>query len=366
MSPARTLGELLLAAAVAGCAPIPPPDVLREVEQVRESMALREASRLAPTAYRHADRLRAAAKAALEAGDFAGAQILGERALAAYDQAVALSRVARAEEVRVAVEHDAQQAERDLGALEAQEQRLAADIAALEQRRAAARAVLEPPSAADGRLRAEAVAALRLQASLLCSAAALLVRSRPAPDAGSPPAELAQAREELARLDGVAAPAVDEAVRARAGCLRALTLVRRGAEQVGRAPGRGDVLLAALSDQGAGAPRRDDRGIVVTLRGVFEGDGLSATGRAELGRLATFGRDHRDFPMLVVVHQAAEPRGSERARWERRGAALAAALGAGPAEIEVAGTVAPVLDPAGPYRGRNERVEVVFVSPEAW
>src|SRR5262249_61379088 len=79
------------------------------------------------------------------------------------------------------------------------------------------------------------------------------------------------------------APApIDDATRARAGCLGVLTAIRRAETRVSRAPGAGDALLAELSASGKFGPSRDDRGIFVTLRDVFRGGALTSDGETRL------------------------------------------------------------------------------------
>jgi hypothetical protein len=112
-------------------------------------------------------------------------------------------------------------------------------------------------------------------------------------------------------------------------------------------------------------PYRDDRGVVVTLRGLFTPDGtLSPRARQELGRIREVAKAHPDFPLLLVLHAA---RGPARAGDERRGHELAEALDQGAGvrvENQAAGSSEPLVDPGQPGAAeRNERVEIVFVSP---
>jgi len=378
------LSSVVIAAAVGmlvtGCSPIPPPDVLTELDQVRDANAARAAKSEAPAAFAHAEKLRAEAQAAFDAEDFSGAQIIGERALAAYEEAVALARLARAEKLKVQAAAEAEAAERRLAELEVAHQQVAADIAAAEQRLKVLHSL--EPIAASGpakanreKARAQVVAALRLQARLLCGAAQLLAQSRKAEGSFVAPAELCEARAALTALDaliaqGPAAAPIDGAARARAGCLRALTLVRRAGQDTKRATGGGDALLAALSEAGIGKVQRDDRGVVVTLRGVFKGDEISAVARKNMLALADMAKPHGTMPLLVVVHQAQQPDSALRARIESRGGKVLAALRKQLADgrvgrVEVAGIAAPVVDPAGKHKERNRRVDIVFVTRQA-
>ncbi|MEO7330154.1 MAG: hypothetical protein ABI193_16385, partial [Minicystis sp.] len=235
--------------------------------------------------------------------------------------------------------------------------------------------------------------ALSLQARLLCGAARLLLGAPLAAGATAPDPKLSaqvdEAMDALGKVEAALAPPdakappapvpaapIDEATRVRASCLTALTAVRRASTPVSRAPGAGDALLAEISAMGSLAPSRDDRGVVVTLRGLFRdkaGKGASALSPAAETRLAELGRvaaAHPSFPVEVVLHQekALDPRDepAQRARAE----AVAKALGAKAPGVRVepilAGNVAPVVDPAGADRARNARVEIVFVTPETF
>jgi len=363
------------------CASIPPPDVLGEIDQVRAAKASSEARALAPTTYALAEKLRADAQAAFEEGDTAGARLLGERALATYAEAVALARVVRADQSEISTTADGTAAEKRLAELDVEHQKVAADIAALEARLRVLRDA-EPISPSDRakpqreRARAEAVSALRLQAQLLCAAAQLLTKS----SGESAPKDVVAASKALADLDALladkpAAAPIDHAVRARAGCLRSLTLVRRTRDDKSKATGAGDALLAALSKMPAGGtaaqgtPRRDDRGVVVTFRGMFAGDELSAAGSEALDALAAAATAYPGVPVMVVLHQKRPLGEADRKVWQQRASALVAALKqrlkAPIGDAQLAGTAAPVVSPKGKYADRNERVDIVFVTPRS-
>jgi hypothetical protein len=354
------------------CAPIPPPDVLSKIDEVRMATATQKAKKAAPTAFARGEKLRADAQQAFDDGDSAAAQILGEQSLAAYGEAVALARVARADEdaVRTSAEGDAAQTR--LAELETEHQKVAADIAALELRLRVlkdAEPVVGSGSAQPEQQRArhEAARAMSLQARLVCSAAQLLLRAKP--DAKIPD-ELTRAEALLKELDALIAtkPAVapiDHATRARARCLEALTSVRKLAARE-QQPGAADSLLAALSEAEVGAPRRDERGVVVTLRGVFDGSTLSPSGKAAVASLSKIVKSHPSMPVMVVLHaqRGLDDRG--RTREQARGAAftklLAEQLGREVPPAEIADNALPVVDPRGSHRARNERVDVVLVT----
>ncbi|WP_438027560.1 hypothetical protein [Sorangium sp. So ce233] len=428
MSARRLASVAALGALLAACAPIPRPAVLDELDHVRAGAAAAESKRLAPGAFARAEKLRGEALAALERKDQAGAQILGEQAVAAHAHAHALSRVARAEAAETEARAQSSTGEASLAGLEAEQARVAAELDALDMRIKVARDAqpVVPSGKADPdreKARLAAARSLALQARLLCGAARLLIA--PAQPAGAPAdnaapagaqagnpqaapaqpgsaqpasappgntqpgnaalvAQLDEATAAIRKLDadlaetvgsGRAVPApIDQASRARAGCLAALTAARRAATPVTRAPGVGDALLAELSAAGTWSPVRDDRGIVVTLRGLFAGNALTKAGEARLRELARVAAAHPSFPVAVVVHTDRDISAREEPAWAARADAVVRALGpahaagASPAVQPIApflaGAAAPVVDPRGSERARNARVEIVFVTPE--
>ncbi|WP_437744567.1 hypothetical protein WMF39_05890 [Sorangium sp. So ce1504] len=440
MSARRLAGIAVAGVLLGACAPIPRPAVLDELDHVRAGAAAAESKRHAPGAFARAEKLRGDALAALESEDRSGAQILGEQAIAAHAHAHALSRVARAEAAETEAKAQRSAGEASLAGLEAEQSRVAAEVDALDMRTKVARDAqpVVPSGKADAdreKARLAAARSLALQARLLCGAARLLIApapqdsSQPAsaspagpqpagatpagaqpagaspagaqPTAASPAgpqpgsaqpgsAELATQLEgataaikkldaELAEASGStrALPApIDQASRARAGCLAALTAARRAATPVTRAPGAGDALLAELSAAGTWSPVRDDRGIVVTLRGLFAGNALTKAGEARLRDLALVATAHPSFPVAVVVHTDREIRAREEPAWAARADAVVRALGpaqgataagapAGPSIAPfLAGSASPVVDPGGSERARNARVEIIFVTPE--
>ncbi|WP_437318659.1 hypothetical protein [Sorangium sp. So ce385] len=472
---ARRLAAVAVAGVVlAACAPIPRPAVLDELDHVRAGAAAAESKRYAPGAFARAEKLRSDALAALDQKDRAGAQILGEQAVAAHAHAHAISRVARAEAAEAEAKAQRSAGEASLAGLEAEQARVAAEVDALDMRIKVARDAqpVVPSGKADAdreKARLAAARSLALQARLLCGAARLLTASPPGdpqpdgaqssaapsdgaqagstqpsaalsagaqargaqpgaaqpntaqagaaqagaaqpsaaqpsaaqpntaqpgaaqpggaqPGSASLAAQLDEATAAIKKLDadlaeagvaGRAIPApIDQASRARAGCLAALTAARRAATPVTRAPGAGDALLAELSAAGTWSPVRDDRGIVVTLRGLFAGNALTKAGEARLRDLSRVAAAHPAFPVAVVVHTDREISAREEPAWAARADAVVRALdpaqGASAAAAPqapriapfLAGSAAPVVDPGGSERGRNARVEIVFVTPE--
>jgi hypothetical protein len=347
---------------------------LDEVERVRATEAAKDAAARAPETYARAEQERAFARAAHAAGDDVAANLHAERAMAAYGHASAVARLARA----IGDLADAQKA---LDDATAQEQALAASRAKLEieaqdlERRAeiARDRLLPAPSgaaAADREAaRLAAARSLAVAARLLCGAARLV---------GAHVSGLAEAQDEVDKLDGRLSPqsspaaargaarseVIDDAGLARAHCLEVLTRARRATR---RDDGGPDALLAELSANGGWDPTRDERGVVVTLRGAFEGAKLTDEGESKLESLGRVAASHPGFGVQVVVHDAQPPATKDESDARRADATVKALVTGGAAaarvKAELAGARAPVVDPGDiRMRGRNERIDVVFVA----
>ncbi len=373
--------RILLAAPlvlVAACAPPPRPPVLGDVDQVRESPAAVEAKDLAPAAHAHAEKLRGEAAAAYEAGDIAGAQILAERALAAYAHAHAVARIARADRLGEKAQAELAAARAELAKIDADQVRLAAETDALDLKIKVVRDAqpLLPSGRVDPDREAARLAsarALAVQARVLCAAARLLASDAAKDsDAGKLTTTIDEATTGADKLDAAVGPTatlapIDQASRTRAACLSALTLVRRAKSPVTTAAGAGDALLTELSAGGSWSPSRDDRGVFVTVRGVFAGDALSTAGEAKVAEVVKIAAAHPTFPLAVVVHHDRAPAAKEEASLRARADAVVAALkkgGVSKVTGVVAGAAAPVVDPGGKDKARNARVEIVFITPE--
>ena len=382
------VSTLVLSLGLAACAPIPKPTVFSQVDAVHDSPASAEARKLAPTAYAHADKLRAEARAAFDQGDVAGSQMLAEHALAAYEHALVYARIARAETEAKDADAALSASQTEVAALDAEQARVAAEVTALEARIRVSKDA--QPVVASGQVQAgsereiarlAAARSLALEAKMLCTGARLLLPSLPE---GSPAPVGAPERSALVtQLDeadifvtktnesiagGGPAP-IDLATRARSACLSVLTNMRRSMTTAARAPGGGDALLGEISATRLFSPFRDERGVIVTIRDVFSGDKLTpaATQRIEaLGRIA---KANRGFPVAAVMHQEKEPSAKDDAASKARAEALSAAFRAvGVTSVNVleAGTAAPVVDPRSAERKRNARVEIVFITPETF
>jgi len=362
----------------AACAPPPRPPVLGDVDAVRTGTAALEAKELAPAAYAHAEKLRGEASAAYDAGDIAGAQILGEQALSAYAHAHAVARIARADGISEKAQAELKAAQAELAKIDAENARVGAEADALDLKIKVVRDA--QPVTASGiadpdreAARMASARALALQARILCSAARLLAGDTPADGEGKKLGDqITEATAAVDKLDAAIGPTaklapIDQASRTRAGCLSALTLVRRQKTPVSVASGAGDSLLTELSAGGTWSPSRDDRGVFVTVRGVFSGDALSTAGETKVAEVAKIAAAHPSFPVAVVVHSDKALSAKDEASQKARADAIVAALkkkGISKITGIVAGAAAPVVDPLGKDKSRNARVELVFITPE--
>lgn len=382
----KRLAVVSFVLAFAACAPIPRPAVFAEVDAVHDNKSSAEARKLAPTAYAHADKLRTESRAAFDAGDVAGSQLLAERSLAAYAHALVYARIARAEAEAKEADAALAASQTELSTLDVEQARVAAEVTALEARIRVSKDAqpVVPSGQTSGEREAARLAAVRslaLEAKMLCTGSRLLLPSIPegtpapigAPERSALVAQLDEAELYVTKTNesiaaGGLAP-IDLATRARAACLSVLTNMRRSMTPAGRAPGGGDALLGEISATRLFSPFRDERGVVVTMRDVFSGDKLTPAAAQRVEALGRIAKTNRGFPVAAVVHHEKEPSTKEAAASKARADALTAAFrSAGVATINVleAGTAAPVVDPRSAESKRNARVEIVFITPETF
>jgi hypothetical protein len=348
------------------------PTVMARAERLGRSPASIEAARLAPEAYASAEKLRRDAEGAYLGGDPVGAQILSEHAIAAYEHALVLARLARASESARRTGAQLASAERSLAQIEEELGRTTASSNDIEARIKVARDAvpLAPVGRADwGRDHARLAASrsLGLDSTLLCAAARMLAPAT----SGLEQAEAAAADLQRRLVERPSPAPIELAMRARAGCLAALAGARRQASATSSV-GKADMLLSELSAIGASLeglePQRDERGVIVTLRSPSDGTGLAPRLAEPIRAIAGVAKAHPDFPILVVVH-GASGRKDEIAREHVQGGLVAKALadaGASPDRVEVreAGAAHLVVSPKSPSAGeRNGRIEIVFVDP---
>jgi len=363
---------------VLGCGGARPPRSVLDADRISRSPAVRAARVDAPDAVDEAQRLLARARAAHEDGREELATLLGGEASARFDLAIVLARTAVAER-RIA------EAEREAGAARQERERHETGRAAEERRiavlqsEAEARRVLEAERAraaqeengrakrlpaSEQRLREEAMRAAsaeaRVRARMICLAGRAL-----AADAAAFDASVAAARDGADRAARGNDPSAELAASLtyRDACVRALDGARAAVRSVeGAREAEEDALFAHAAQEGGLDPRRDERGVVLTLRRLFgAGSALAAGGRDTVTKVAGILRG-REVRVVVEAHGAPEPVTAARAE------AVATALaGAGVERVRIVaagfGVTRPLL-PTG-ARGRpdprDERVEIVLV-----
>jgi len=357
------------ATACAGAAATSGVGRVNEAERMRAGLGGQDAQTLAPQAFAAADLELRLAKEAQAAGDETGAELHGERALATYNQAIALARLSRATQDEASASEALSKASAEAQKYATQRKAIDREADDFEKKLRVAREAQLPGSSGPAdpdreRARVVAAHALVTQARLLCSAARLVSAQAPG---------LGEAETAVVTLEKQGAVSIDPAARARAACLTSLTKARRAA---GSDADRADTLLGELSQAGDPkaapradlAPARDERGVVVTLRSAFKGDKLTPEAEASVKDLGRVAAAHPTFAVQVVIHDAQAPGAADVQANQKRGDALVQALVAGgvaatKVKVEQAGARAPVVDPKDTrHRDRNARVEIVFVS----
>jgi hypothetical protein len=358
---------VLLAALLVGCGGAAKSVEPRVAEADRARMAEADAQALAPQAWAEGDQALKAAKEAEKAGDQDAADLYAERALAAYQHAVVIARLARATDEQT-------KAQDELAKKNEEAQRFAAARKSAEReaddldkqlkiaREAMTPATSGPADAAREKARLTAALSLATQARLLCGAARLVSAQAP----GLAEAEAAATDLEK-KLDAGPKPApIDAASRVRAACLNALTKARRtGTSDADAADTLLGELTKATDAKSDTLPSRDERGVVVTLHSIFKGTDLTSEGTTQLKELGRVAAAHPKLAVQVVIHDATPPSAAESTLDTKHGEAAAKALGEGGAtktKVEQAGARNPIVDPTDTKRrDKNARVEVVFV-----
>lgn len=362
------LAALSLSFSLLACAARPTPAPLSQADTVAVSPAVLETQELAPQAWAAAENLRQEARALHDEGKDEEAAIVAERATAAYERAVAVARHVRAQARSDRAKEELERARQAFDELEERQRVAQADADAYELR---ARVALDTEPVRDvdkltperALARQKAALSLASEARVLCLAAGLLDAS-----ARDKTAELQQDLNGLARDLEVGSVKVDlypRAVRARSGCLKTLTDIRRPRTRKAPEAGLADRLLTTLSETKRLFVFRDDRGVVVNLLAPLDAQGeLGEEARELLEILGGVSRQNQDFPVVVVVHtaKAREEKSAEQAG-KKVSAALEAA-GARAVSVHVAGHAEPVVDPRVPGAAtQNARVEIIFVTP---
>jgi hypothetical protein len=359
-------GPMISLATVAltwACASPPRPNILSQVDAVRQTQATRDAAQMAPQGFAQAEQHRLVSENQWKSGKIASSQIAAERALAGYEQTQVLARVVRAERQLAQAQHQVDESQKSLAQLEAKQKQVAAEQADLEMQMKVeqdAETLASPSPASPERelARRETARALSAQARLLCAAARLL--AAPAESLDSKFSGLDTLDDQLKKAR-VPAP-IDVAIRLRAECLHELVLVRRPKIMSQPQGTAGDELFVKLSSSHF-SPSRDDRGVAVTFHDAFAANGIAPAALVELQRLGPIVKEQKATPLLVVIHGAH----SNPSRDEARGKAAADVLrqlGATAIDLRSVGDQLPLLERRTPGAdSRNERLEVVFVIP---
>jgi len=347
-------------------------NVVLDMERIRSAPDVQQAANYAHEELALAENERAASQAAEHEGDHVSAGLYAGQAIASYSNAVVLARLARATRL-------ADEASADLSRDDARAQKLAAergeaerDADELGKKLQISREALAPAGSGHAdpereAARLVAARALAAQARLLCGAARLLSPSLDGLDGATQDVTALEAQLEK---PAKGATPIDAAARARATCLALLTRARRTSD-ASTTQAEPDVLLSDLSATGQFSPSRDERGVVVVLRDAFKGTTLTPDAAKLLGELGRVAVAHPAFAVQVVIHDATPPSSGETsADLQRATAAAGAIVSAGEPEMrvkaETAGARAPIVDPRDArHRGRNARLEVVFVSPSS-
>ncbi len=347
----------LLGVLAIGCASAPPvPEPVRALDRMMASPAARDVARDAPDAF--ADVTAAVSRArdpslddetrsdaALEA------RLRFERAQALAGAVEARRRIESADRARTELDADIARIEQETRARQSEVDHL------LETRRAAelARQAAHAPSSTPAPLRAAAAAEMRQQATLFVAAARLL---------GASPAQLDEARaritsaERASTGDGNAALAAAGAAYAHAE--RLLSTLREGTSPP-TTTGDATSLATALSDAGGMDPRRDARGVIAVMRGLFVGPRLAPTSAQRVETLARVIQGNPEARVRIEVFVGGPTRAPAESLATAQARALATALeraGVPAARLEAQG-----LHNAGPAAQRDDRVEVVLVLP---
>lgn len=296
-SPRQCLTICLLAL---GCSSAPRPAVLDQTKVAAESDNLSQARRLAPQAFAHAESLRISAEDAQAQGRSQLASALAEHALVAFKRAAVQAQKVEATERIARAQQATRTRQEEIAKLSGLQEEIAAATKRLElQVEVATNALPRAPVEAEPGHRAvartEAARSITEAARLLCVAARLLAPS----DANA--LTTLQATEAL--LSQVATlpahEALGRAMDQRVACLSVLTRLKRSAAN--KALDAGDELLASLSPSFADLrPHRDDRGVVLTALGAWDGHQLTPSGRDVVDRITKLAGARR-FPLMVVL-----------------------------------------------------------------
>jgi hypothetical protein len=348
----------LAGVACAGAATRPAP--LLQLERAVQSPLTREVQRDAPEAYAEYARAVAAAHAASRGDEDDLADRVAEADLTlAWAATQARANAARR---RVAeAERRTHEAEVDAGRMEQQTTAIQREVSERVQARdalARTRAAAAAPASVPQPERAAAAADLRQQAELLIASAALLGATE---QARAPALALLRSAEDAGgRPDATASlVAAGRAYQAAEALIRST----RAATPAPATSSDGAQLVNDLAGNGGLDPRRDARGVIAVMRGLFgRGAELLPTSRGRLEAMARIVQGHPDARIRVEAFVG----GADRARATHGAEAQAQAVVAG---LTRAGVPAARLQAAGLFRvpggtRGDDRVEIVLVLPQ--
>ena len=349
---------ILASVLVFGCAgqqPVRPS--IAALDRMMSSPAAREVARDAPDAFAEAStavqHAREAATDAERDDLSAEARLVFERAEAVADAARARRRVEESERQRVEIDADVARAEQESHDIEAEVTRM------IEARRATARArqAATAPNGVAAPERRNAAAELRQQAELFVAAAVMLGAEAP---------RVAEVRQRIEAAEHASnAPDASQTLSAAGAAYASAERLLQGARDAHPAEGGTDgaALQASLSEAGGLDPRRDARGVIAVLRGLFAGPRLAPTSRTRVETLARVLAAHRDARVRVEVYVGGPQRAPAETLATAQATALADALrhaGIAPERLQSQGLHA--IETGGT---RDDRVEVVLVLPSA-
>lgn len=350
MKPAWWL-PFVLTAACASRSPVAP--VVGELDRMLASPAAREVAREVPDGYSAA--VTAAERARAMRDDPARQAEAAEEATLVFEEAqgharlaVARRRIAEAERARAEVDADVSRLEQDAATLRTEvEQRVAARQSSARVQQAG-----QAPGQVPSAERMATAAELRQQAALLLATAAML---------GVDASRLAPVRQRITAAEHAAEGRdVNAALLAASAAWRTANALIEEAHAA-HPGGDGQALTTELSECGGFEPRRDTRGVIAVMRGLFAGPRLAVTARQRVETLARVLRSHQEALVRVEAYVG----GTSRAAAESLANTQAQNLGA---ELRRLGLPTERIATQGLHRvaggtRQDDRVEVILVLP---
>jgi hypothetical protein len=338
-----------------------------QADAVAESKAASEAALYAPQAHAAAEKLQAEARTLYEDGRQEEASIAGDQAIAAYTEAFALARIAQASQRLRDAETSLSAAEVEMSRLDLLQSEVSKDADAFEMR---ARVHLDTEVLEDvqsltpERAKARQLAAKQLaaEARLLCLATRLLDNDAPGLDETTN--EIGKIEKDLS-FGSVNKDLYPRAASVRSECLRELSSARRPVVEADPESAKSDRLFKELSETGRLFSYRDDRGVVVNIGDVLNDKAeLNKVASELLQLLGAVAKSHPDFPLLLVVHTSTRHE-TKRAALLGQTAETALKEGGAPqVTVQTVDDAQPLVsDRVQGAKKKNERVEVVFVTP---